>query len=210
MVLSSRGGVCTAVVLAPDVVLTAAHCVAGAAEHRVHYRQPDGSPALVVPAEVKQHPGFSPRAETTRRRSIDLALLRIPAPLPSGFATATLSAIGLARGANVTVAGYGVAREGDGKSSGTFRSAILAVVEPHGPSRILLWTAATASEAGACLGDSGGPIAGEDGAVAAITSWSRGPGAKLCGALTQGVLVAPQRAWIDATLSQWGRTASWK
>ncbi|KMO43289.1 hypothetical protein VQ03_08975 [Methylobacterium tarhaniae] len=37
MVLSSRGGVCTGIVLARDAVLTAAHCAAPGAEHRVHF-----------------------------------------------------------------------------------------------------------------------------------------------------------------------------
>ena len=35
MVLSSNGGVCSAVVLAPDAVLTAAHCVMERAAYRV-------------------------------------------------------------------------------------------------------------------------------------------------------------------------------
>ena len=46
MVLSSKGGVCSAVVVAPDVVLTAAHCVAGAPDHRVHWRGEAGEPVL--------------------------------------------------------------------------------------------------------------------------------------------------------------------
>lgn len=42
MVLSSKGGVCTGVVLAPDTVLTAGHCLADAREHRVHFRDAAG------------------------------------------------------------------------------------------------------------------------------------------------------------------------
>lgn len=208
MVLGSRGSVCTAVVLAPDVVLTAAHCV-GAAEHRVHWKGAGGTPMLVTPAAVARHPGYSAGAETTRRRSIDLALVRLPSALPSDFVPASLSGSIAAKGAAVTVAGYGVAREGDGRSSGTFRAASLSVVEPHGPGRILVWASGGAAEAGACQGDSGGPLIDGRGSVVAITSWARGQGSKQCGAMTQGVLVAPQRAWIDTTLSHWGRTADW-
>jgi len=207
MVLNARGGVCTGVVVAPDIVLTAAHCVAGASALRIHYRAPDGVPVLIAPAEVRRHPGFSPGAEKTRRRSIDLALLRAPGPLP-GFAPATLSGARAGKGTRVRVGGYGVAREGEGPSSGTFRAADLTVVEPHGPSGILLWLSPERGEAGACQGDSGGPIAAPAGVVA-ITSWASGSEGRRCGALTQGVLLAPQRDWIDAIMLRWGRTAAW-
>jgi hypothetical protein len=41
--------------------------------------------------------------------------------------------------------------------------------------------------------------------VLAIVAWTSGPRGRHCGELTQGPLVAPQRAWIDATLARWGR-----
>ena len=91
MVLSSNGGVCSAVVLAQDVVLTAAHCVTGAAEHRVHFRDEAGQPVLIVPAAKAVHPGYDAKAIETRQRSIDLALVRIPEPLPARFERATLT-----------------------------------------------------------------------------------------------------------------------
>lgn len=208
MVLNSRGGVCSAVVVAQDAVLTAAHCVSGGGEHRVHWKA-GGAPVLVVPAEVKRHPGFSAGAEKTRQRSVDLALVRLPSGLPASFGPAALSTGTAPKGTGVTVAGYGVAREGDGRSSGTFRAAALTVVEPYGPGRILLWASPASGEAGACQGDSGGPLLDQRGRVVAITSWARGRAGKACGELTQGILVAPQRAWIDTTLSLWSRTANW-
>ena len=139
MVLSSNGGVCSAVVLAQDVVLTAAHCVTGAAEHRVHFRDETGEPVLIVPAAKAVHPGYNAKAIETRQRSIDLALVRIPEPLPARFERATLAAAKVAENSAVVVGGYGLAREGDAKTSGTFRTASLTAVEPYGPSRILLW-----------------------------------------------------------------------
>lgn len=210
MVLNSRGGVCSALVLAPDVVLTAGHCASGAQTHRVHFKDEAGAPVLVEPAAIVVHPGYSAGAEKTRRRSVDLALIRLPSPLPSRFGTATLASRTAANGETVTVGGFGVAREGDGRSSGTFRTTGLTIVEPYGPGRILLWAAPTGGIAGACQGDSGGPITDDGGATLAVTSWARGTGGRGCGELTQGVLVAPQRGWIDATLSRWSRTAAWK
>jgi hypothetical protein len=207
MVLSSNGGVCSAVVLAPDVVLTAAHCVTGAAEHRVHYRDETGEPVLIVPAAKVVHPGYNAKAIETRQRSIDIALVRTPEALPSRFERATLSAGKVPENTFVTVGGYGLAREGDAKSTGTFRTASLTAVEPYGPSRILLWAEGSGT-ASACQGDSGGPMASGT-VVAAITSWSAPARGKSCGGLTQGILVGPQREWIDRVLKGWNRAALW-
>ncbi|UVF18241.1 S1 family peptidase [Microvirga terrae] len=207
MVLSSNGGVCSAVVLARDVVLTAAHCVTGAAEHRVHFRDETGAPVLIVPAAKAVHPGYNAKAIETRQRSIDLALLRIPEALPARFERATLATTTIAENDPVTVGGYGLAREGDAKTSGTFRTASLTAVEPFGPSRILLWAEGSGT-ASACQGDSGGPMASGE-TIAAITSWSSPAKGRQCGGVTQGILVGPQRAWIDRILKGWSRTALW-
>jgi len=207
MVLSSNGGVCSAVVVAPDVVLTAAHCVTGAAEHRVHFRDEAGQPVLIAPAAKAVHPAYDAKAIATRRRSIDLALLRVPEPLPSRFEVAPLATGGLAAGETVTVGGWGLSRRDDPKTTGTFRTTSLNVIEPYGPSRILLWSQGTGAM-GACRGDSGGPMAA-GATVVAITSWSTPAHGQDCGGVTQGILVAPQRAWIDQTLARWNRSAAW-
>jgi hypothetical protein len=208
MVLSSRGGVCSAVIVAADVVLTAAHCAAGAGEHRVHWRAEDGAPELVAPAAKAIHPGYDVKAVEARRRSIDLALVRLPQNLPDRFAVAALSAANPAVPARVTFGGYGVARAGDARSSGTFRTAELPVAEPYGRSTILVW-AEGHGRAGACMGDSGGPVA-QGAVVIAITSWVGDRKSGACGRYSQGVLVGPQRDWIDRTLAGWGRKARWE
>lgn len=204
MVLSSNGGVCTGLVLAPDTVLTAAHCAAGPVELRAHFRDEAGQPVLVEVAARAVHPGYDAGGAAGRRRSIDLALLRTATPLPPRFAPATLGGANPRAGESLTLSGYGAARAGDPRSTGTHRSVAMAVIEPHGPSRILVWLRADA-RAGGCQGDSGGPIAGSDGAVLALAAWIGGA----CGGLTQGVLVGPQRGWIDRTLDGWGRAARW-
>ena len=58
MVLTSGGGVCSGVVVAPDAVLTAGHCVAGVGENRVHYRDAAGRPVLAEVAARHLHPAY--------------------------------------------------------------------------------------------------------------------------------------------------------
>jgi len=208
MVLSSKGGMCSAVIVAADVVLTAGHCAAGAGQHRIHWRGEDGAPELVEPAAKAIHPGYDSKAVEARRRSIDLALIRLPQNLPDHFAVAKLSAANPSPPARITFGGYGVAKEGDARSSGTFRTAELPVVEPYGRSTILIWVEG-GGRAGACMGDSGGPVA-RDGAVFAITTWVGDKKSGACGKYSQGVLLGPQREWIDRTLAAWGRKARWE
>lgn len=203
MVLSSNGGVCTGVVVAPGAVLTAGHCLAPRLVHRVHYKGVDGAPVLAEPAAQAVHPGYDAGAIAGRRRSIDLALLRLASPLPLPFAAVPLSDAMPRAGEILGVAGYGVAIPGDPRSSGTYRQARVPVVEPYGPSRLLVWLKGTKGT-GACQGDSGGPVTDAVGVVA-VAAWVGGA----CGGLSQGVLVGPQRAWIDATLAGWGLAARW-
>ncbi|MGN7125453.1 trypsin-like serine protease [Methylorubrum thiocyanatum] len=202
MVLTSGGGVCSGVVVAPDAVLTAGHCVAGVGENRVHYRDAAGRPVLAEVAARLLHPAYDGDAIRGRTRSIDLALLRTRDPLPARFAPAPLSAAMPRAGQSLTLAGYGAARGNDRRSIGRYRGAALSVVEPYGPGRILVWLKAPG--AGGCQGDSGGPILDGE-AVVALAAWVK----DACGGLTQGVLLGPQRDWIDRTLSGWGVTARW-
>ncbi|MBM6592380.1 S1 family peptidase [Microvirga pudoricolor] len=206
IMLVTRTGMCSGIVLAPDVVLTAGHCVAGDRDYRVHYRN-GREPVLLVPAARTVHPGYNAKAVENRRPSVDLALVRLADPLPASFETATLASAPPPKGAALTVGGYGVAESDDPRSTGTFRIAAATAIEPYGPSRILLW--GEGRRAGACQGDSGGPMAvGHE--VAAVTIWSSAANGRGCGGLTQGILVGPQRDWIDRTLAGWGRAAQWR
>lgn len=212
MILSSNGGVCTAVVLADDVLATAAHCVTGPQEHRAHYRAADGTPVLLEIAAKAVHPQYDADAIATRRRSIDLALVRLVQPLPSRFQPAMLTTANVREGGVVTLAGFGTTDEADksGRAMGVFNAVDLAVVEPYGPSSILLWLSdARGAGRGGCQGDSGGPIVAGAGVVA-LSSWTTGEGRRNCGALSQGVRLGPQRDWIDTTLERWGSSARWQ
>ena len=201
---ADKAGFCSGVVLGPRIVLTAAHCLRPVADMLVHYRDEGGRPVVVPVEAAAAHPLYRADAIAERAVSIDLALVETRTPLGARFAAPRLaSGAGPAIGETTILAGYGLAREGEPLTGGALRSARLRVRAPL--SKILLWAEDGArAGAGACAGDSGAPLFSDDGeTLLAIVAWSSGPHGRHCGELTQGPLVAPQRAWIDATLARW-------
>jgi Trypsin len=195
-----KAGFCSALVLSPRVLLTAAHCLRPLRDMAVHYRDAEGT-AVIIPVDAAiAHPLYRADAITARVESIDLALIRTARPLSSRFAGAAIADGGPpAIGASAIVSGYGAAREGDWASGGELRSVTLAVREPA--STVLIWAAdPTGRAAGACSGDSGAPIWSADGSAAiAIVAWAQAAHGRGCGGLTQGPLLAPLKRWIEET-----------
>jgi hypothetical protein len=199
-------GFCTGVVIAPRVILTAAHCLKSIDNMRIGYRNENGEPVFLEIAQAVAHPLYHAESIAKRIVSVDLALIETRTPLGARFSPAALDESAESTlGQRLRIFGFGVGREGDDKSAGVLRAATLATRAPL--NAVLLWAAdPTGQGAGACTGDSGGPIVSEgDGKVLAITAWSAGARrGSFCGALTQGVLIGPRSGWIAGVLNQWG------
>jgi hypothetical protein len=195
-----KAGFCSALVLSPRILLTAAHCLRPLRDMAVHYRDAAGA-AVIIPIDAAiAHPLYRADAIKARTLSIDLALIRTARPLDPRFAGAAIADGGPpAIGARAIVSGYGAASEGDWASGGELRSVTLAVREPA--STVLIWAAdPDGRAAGACSGDSGAPIWSADGSAAiAIVAWAQAAHGRGCGGLTQGPLLAPLKGWIEET-----------
>jgi hypothetical protein len=158
--IGSPKGRCTGVVLAQNIVLTAAHCilpgeklwvgdgvagVAGGSQSLAPSR-------LSAVDEIVPHPLWSRKDSG----SPDLAILKLATPLPDRFIPATLGARHLAEGDNLIAAGYGKGSADETKPPLVLRVVLLQVTRAVRGWAIL--TATGEDRAGGAPGDSGGPL----------------------------------------------------
>lgn len=203
MIVSTRGASCTGTVLAPDLLLTAAHCVGPKADYAVALVG-NGPVALIPVLRIGLHPGFSAEQFRTRRPTPDLALVKLAEPLPARFTPARLSGDASlpAKGTRFLLAGFGMTSDGAEKTAGTLRAVEAASIGSTGG--IMLRLSAEPGPAGACTGDSGGP-AFANGVVAGVIGWvTAAGGARGCGGVTGITLVGLQRDWLLSAARQMG------
>jgi len=202
MIVDARDDLCTGTALAPDLVLTAAHCVIRPVDYQVKAYQT--GTAIPVRAAV-HHPHFDYASYAASRATADVALLKLSAPLPDVVVPAALaSPRRVAPGETLTIAGFGVTVAGTARGLGQPRMATLSVTGKPGSLQIRLYDIATRNlraGLGGCTGDSGAPVFDGDGPlVIGVVSWSTAPGDEEgCGGLTGVTPLLLYRDWIIDT-----------
>lgn len=207
VMVTTRNGFCSGAVIAPSLVLTAAHCVDGSDQLAVLVFGPGRTPLINQVTGRAVHPAYRRADWQARRTAVDLAVVRTARPIGGGFRPAPLAGGGVPQaGSAIRLVGFGPASEGDARSAGVLRSAALTVTGRPSTFQVRL-TGGGAAPLGACTGDSGGPVfASQAGrpVVAGVVSWTTGPGSSRCGTLTGTVPVAPHRRWIEDTVRRLG------
>lgn len=211
-IVGSRGNFCTGALIAPKVVLTAAHCVQPGADYKIVDSGPDRQPKLQDVRTVAIHPGFRMQAMANHVATADVALLQLAVPA-AGKAPAVLGMpnIPIQVGGRFTIAGVGVTVRGDGKSGGSIRVAGLIASGKPGTLQIRLVDPVgqgVRDGLGACTGDSGAPVFEDKQGgpvIVGVVSWSTGPnGSDGCGGITGVTPLTLYRDWVMQTALQWG------
>lgn len=212
---SSRGELCSGVLIAPDLVLTAAHCVLQRAAYRVIAVDSAFRQRGVMAVAAALHPAFVPGTTPRTQPGVDLALLKLSQPLGPDFVPLDpRTAAPVGPGEAVELAGFGATAESAQGTARVLRQTQLVSLGTLQVANRVLVVAdsqrlAATSGAGACRGDSGGPIL-RGRQLLGIVSWSSGAlRARVktaCGGFTAVTPVAEHASWIAARTNDFQRS----
>jgi secreted trypsin-like serine protease len=194
---------CSGVAIAPDLVLTAAHCVLADGKYRLLAFEGRRSVVKEV-ASVVPHPQFSPQADAP-----DIALVKLAVRPPPNLTAVRLSdrRAPPSVGDRFIVAGFGVAVQGNVKTAGVLRAAMLVATDRPNSQQLSLVDPQKLGEKaglGVCNGDSGGPVLdAQNLSLFGIVSWSsRTDGEPVCGFVSGIIPIARYNYWILETAAK--------
>jgi hypothetical protein len=207
---SSSGELCSGAVIAPDLILTAAHCVLQRAAYRVVVTDERGRRMGVRAIAAALHPAFVPGTTPRTQPGTDLAIIKLAQPLGPEFRPLDPRlASNVGPGEFVDLAGFGLSAESrKGSARVLRRTRLLSLGTLQVANRVLVVAdeerLAETTGAGACRGDSGGPILRGTPSTGyqllGIVSWSSGALRSrtntACGGLTAVTPVAEHSDWI--------------
>ncbi|MCP4679713.1 MAG: trypsin-like serine protease [Deltaproteobacteria bacterium] len=198
-------GLCTGSLLAPDVVLSAGHCVFYKSWNQLENTDFVNNPqdlqilgGAVIGEEqyswaekVVKHPNWN---GSLGGNAVDLSMIKLEEPIEGIETYGVRREAAPAKGSKGWIVGYGKSVNNDDMSAGTHRAGETTVKSVN--NRVL----GLATPSGTCQGDSGGPFFSEqDGewVITAITSY----GAGFCGPNVTGysVNVVTYQKWIEET-----------
>src|SRR6516164_2101981 len=196
--VASTIGKCTGVVLAQDVVLTAAHCTQDAAKIRVGgnrgFGDPTSPPVDLSPVtQAIQHPHYNAK----QPGSPDLALLKLAKPLPDRFSPAYFGGPIPGNGDDLIAVGYGKSAAVDPRAGTILRMVLLRVSNRYPTFLTLVRSGEAKAEAGA--GDSGGPVFSYRGMPALVAIMVAHASFE-----TVAIPIAPNFSWINETMAKLG------
>ncbi|WP_354193063.1 trypsin-like serine protease [Bosea sp. OAE506] len=210
---TSRGELCSGAAIAPELVLTAAHCLMGGGSVSVVSLDPNFRPRRHTVLAVLPHPSFVPGTTPRTQPGADLAMLRLSAPLPADIQPVTLGG-SLWQGEVVTMAGFGLSVETNKKTARRLRETRLVNAGNYTTQNTVKVAVDAEAKgetpgAGACRGDSGGPVLrGEIRSrdLVGIVSWSSGPlntrERRICGGFTAITPISEHRSWITESAAR--------
>ncbi|WP_165436267.1 PKD domain-containing protein [Amycolatopsis suaedae] len=178
------GQTCTASVVAPRVILTAAHCKDGQGAKSMYYGADDltvGGGTKIEVEEYLQHPNYDPPNGWQTGYDVGIVVTKTDVPVPAGYKfprVADSSDASLSDpGKDALTLGYGRVSDGENQYA-HLKKATLPIVDGQGecssfgsfnPS-YMICAGYQDGRHGICQGDSGGPLV-VDGVIIGVSSW---------------------------------------
>ena len=211
MILGTGKNLCSAVAIAPSLLLTAAHCIMPGDIYKRVELDAEGRPIFKPSAAVMRHPQFDIKSYLAHRVTADVGLVKLKEPMAALPIPLAGPRQRIAPGESFLVHGYGRSVRDDRNSAATLRAARLTATGQPGALQLRLVDPATGNNkpgVGACDGDSGAPVYQQNAGrmeVIGVVSWSTAANNEAgCGGLTGVTPLELYRGWIIETARKMG------